>query len=161
MGEGGHSPEEAQIPRYNQEWLQYNDDQLALLVKGEDGAQFDWKMHKYSPTEVGNEGIVKTKSGNNYYIFSDRDNTYLVNVGASHDQGKIVSASGKYPVELPPLEFGKPWDVPGFFKTSDVDSLLLRYEMAAEGKTPGRKIDTANPFDKLAEIKGALSRRAR
>jgi hypothetical protein len=161
MAEGGHSPEQASEPEYKQEWLQYNDDQLALLITGEQGAKFDWNMHKYSPTEIGNEGILKTKSGNNYYIFTDRDKTYLVNARETHEQKKIIAASGEYPLELPPLEFGKPWNASGFYHTSDIESLLLRYKIAAKDTTQGRKIDSPNPFDKYAEMKGALSKRAR
>src|SRR5438270_9822363 len=147
MPEGAESQYPSKIehldkPFYNQETLQYHDNQLALHLTGELRALFDFKKHKYSPTELRGEAIVSTKSGNDYYIFTS-DRTYVMNTHKTDDQGKLVGYYKEFPVELPPIEFGKPWNVPGLFQTSDVDSLLLRYKKGDNG----RRIDEGNPFD--------------
>jgi hypothetical protein len=145
--------EQGSIPEYKQEIVQYQDDQLALSITGETGAKFDFDKHKWSPTEPTGEGIVSTKSGNDYYIFTRHKRTHVVNTRESDKRGELVAADiEQYPAQLPPMEFGKPWKIPGFYTTSDVESILLRYKVAVSGHDVGRKIDGPNPFDKYQSL---------
>jgi hypothetical protein len=135
-------------PRYNQEILQYQNNQLVLRLTGERGTVFDFDLHKYSPTKQQNEAIASTKSGNDYYIFTKGDRTYIVNIGETNEQGKLIAAYKEFPADLPQIEFGRPWKIPGFYHTSDVESILLKYKIG----DIGHKIDEPNPFDKYINL---------
>ena len=157
MPEGGETQqlsrkEQESTPVYNQETVQYQDDQLALSITGDRGAKFDFENHKWSPTEPMGEGIVSTKSGNDYYIFTRHKRTYIVNTRETTEQGKVIAAAKESPAQLPPVEFGKPWKIPGFYTTSDIESVLLRYKVAVPGHNVGRPRDEPNPFDKYQSL---------
>jgi hypothetical protein len=80
------------------------------------------------------EVIVSTKSGNDYYIFTDAEKgiTYVVNTRETIRRGKLVAAHTKqYPGHLPAVELGKPWEIPGFYTTSDAESIILKYKIAS------------------------------
>jgi hypothetical protein len=131
-------------PEYKQEIVQYQNGPLALCLTGERGAKLDFALHKYSPTRPMREAIVSTKSGNDYYILTNGGRTYVINTRESSEQGKLVAAYKEFPADLPPIEFGKPWTIPGFYTTSDVESVLLKYKIGDIGE---RKINEPNPFD--------------
>jgi hypothetical protein len=154
-GAEGHQPsriEQGSTPEYQQETLQYQNGQLALKITGEQGAKFDFDKHKWSPIESMGEGIVSTKSGNDYYIFTKNDRTYVVNTRESDRGEKLVAAYKEFPAQLPSVELGKPWEIPGFCTTSDVESVLLKYKIADPNQNVGRKIDDPNPFDKYQSL---------
>jgi hypothetical protein len=50
--------------------------------------------------------------------------------------------------QLPPVKFGEPWVIPGFYRTTDVKSVFLRYKVANTGHDVGLRIGKTNPFDK-------------
>lgn len=130
---------------YHQETLQYPDGQLALKITGESGEVFDWE-HKWSPSQEG-EAILTTQSGNSYFIHNGHQATYIVNMGETARLGKPVAAiSTGYPTEFPPVEFGTPWEVPGFVRTTPVQSVLLRYKVATEGNRLGTAVQEEDPF---------------
>ena len=135
---------EYSIPGYKQVTLQYRDQQLALLLTGERGRKFDWDKFKWTPTDLWKEGIVSTLSGNDFYIYTGAGNTYIVNTGESERTGALVAAAKPFPAQLPPIAFGEPWNIPGFYQTSDVESILLGYKMG----DIGHKIDEPIPFEK-------------
>jgi hypothetical protein len=96
--------EQRDAPEYKQETVQYQDDQLALSITGELGAKFDFDKHKYSPTELFGEGIVSTKSGNDYYLFTRHHRTYVVNTRESVKRGELVGTYFKQSqAQLPPI----------------------------------------------------------
>jgi hypothetical protein len=72
----------------------------------------------------------------------------VVNTRETDEQGKLVAIYKEFPAHLSPIEFGKSWENPGDFTTSDIESILLRYKL---GDT-GRKIDEENPFDKYKHL---------
>lgn len=154
--------EQGSTPKYNQESVQYQNGQLALNITGESGAQFDFNQHKWSPTRPMGEGIVSTKSGNDYYIFTDAEKgiTYVVNTRETVRRGKLVAAhTEQYPGYLPAVEFGQPWDLPGFYITSDVESILLKYKKASNNYADvDRKIDGPNPFDTYKSLLSKTTR---
>jgi len=43
----------------------------------------------------------------------------------------------EFPRNLPPLEFGKPWAVPGFDEAENITGLLLNYKIASVGLDDG------------------------
>jgi len=157
--EGLHQNKKEQLnePEYTQETLQYADDQLALYLTGERGAKFNFDEHKWSPTERSGEAIITTESGNEYHMFNRRHHIYIVNTNESEKQGKLVIGRYAPNITPPPIEFGKPWKIPGFYTTTEVDSVLLRYKVVAPGKEVGHKIDSPNPFDKYQRLLGRLA----
>ena len=142
--------EQEYLSRYRLETLQYHNQQLALLitgerVTGERGTKFDWEKFKWTPYEPGDEGLVSTQSGNDYYIYVDDDErTWFVNTWESERTGNIVAVYQYLYKNLPPIAFGEPWNIPGFNPTSDVQSLLLKYKIGDSG----HKIDAPIPFEK-------------
>ena len=68
---------------------------FGYLITGERGTIFDWDKFKWSPTEPGEEGIVSTASGNDYYIHTDWRRTYIVNTRESERKGQLVAAYSK------------------------------------------------------------------
>lgn len=144
---------ELQIPKYTEETVQYKNGQLAIRLHGEFGTKFDFAKHKWSPTEPGEQAIVSTESGNDYYIFTDGHwRTYIVNTGESVRTGRLVAAYRDFPAKLPQVQFGKSWNIPGFYRTTGVERILLRYKIAPEGHSVGSAIDGPNPFDKYQNI---------
>jgi hypothetical protein len=85
-------------------------------------------------------------------IFTKRGHTYIVNTRETDKQGKLIADEKASPAQLPPVEFGNAWKIPGFYTTSEVESILLRYKMAADGHDVGHKIDSPNPFDKYINL---------
>lgn len=157
MSEGaeGQKPsriEQGSAPEYKRETVQYQNGQLAVRITGDRGAKFDFDMHKWSPTKLMRKGIVSTKSGNDYYIFTRSDHTYIINTRETIKRGKLVAVYKEYPAHLPLIELGKSWKSPGFYATSDVESVLLKYKVTAPEQNMGRKIDDPNPFDTYEDI---------
>lgn len=142
---------ESLAPDCHEALLQYNDNQLVIRVTGDPGVKFDFEQHKYNPVNPWGEGIVTTLSGNEYFIFRRSLSlpATILNTRESIKQGRLIAAYFKQrDFELPPVEFGKPWAIPGFYTTSAVRSLLLGSGVASPDHTVGRKLDEPNPFDK-------------
>ena len=137
--------EQEQLLTYKSEILQYHDQQLGYLITGEQGTKFDWEKFKWTPYEPGEEGLVSTRSGNEYYIYVDDDErTWIVNTRESERTGNIVAVHQYFYQDLPPITFGEPWRIPNFYRTSAVESILLGNQF---GDT-GNKIDEPIPFTK-------------
>ena len=136
--------EQEQLLTYKLEILQYHDQQLGYLTTGERGTIFDWDKFKWSPTEPGEEGIVSTVSGNDYYIYAARRNTYIVNTRESERTGRLVGTAQPTPAQLPPIVFGAPWKIPDFHTTTEVERILLGSQFG----DIGNKIDEPIPFTK-------------
>ena len=157
VGGGGqphHPDSQSHEPRPRREVVQYPDGQCALSLTGELGTTFDFQGHKWSPTDLLGEGVVKTRSGNDYYIFtSDQTNsTYILNTNVSREKGTPeVDVRRKRPVILPPVEFGRPWEIPGFYTTTPVTEVLLKYTETAPGQEGYKQIDK-NPFEEYKNI---------
>jgi hypothetical protein len=142
-------------PAWQDELLQYSDNQLAIRVTGNPGVIFEFAKHKYNPVDPWGEGIVSTRSGNDYFIFRRSLSlpATIVNTRESIKQGKpIVAHFTPRDFELPHVEFGKPWAIRGFYTTSAVCSILLASSVASPGHPVGREIDKPNPFDKYWRI---------
>jgi hypothetical protein len=136
MAEKGERRKSSRIEQEHPLWyeldiLQYRDQQLGYLITGERGTIFDWDKFKWSPTEPGEEGIVSTASGNDYYIYAGRRNTYIVNTRESERTGRFVGAAQPTPAQLPPIVFGTPWRIPGFYTTTEVERILLGSQFGA------------------------------
>jgi hypothetical protein len=133
------------LTTYKLDTLQYRDQKLALLITGERGTKFDWDRFKWTPTEPEEEGIVSTASGNDYYIYTDWQRTYIVNTRESERKGQLVAAYSKgIKARLPEITFGEPWRIPGFYTTTEIESILLKYKIGDIGD----KIDEPIPFEK-------------
>lgn len=149
-----------------QEIIQYNDGQLALRIEGEKGEVFDWTKHKYDPDgHPDNAAIVLTESGNGYYVKGGWNSPMrIVNIGESIRQGKLVAAERQDDSHgIPNVTFGESWEVPGFYTTSPVRTIFLKYKQTTPGTThPGaRKIDAEgkadpNPFDEYERFVAQL-----
>jgi hypothetical protein len=94
-----------------------------LLITGERGTRFDWDKFKWTPKEPGQEGIVSTVSGDDYYIYTSWENTYIVNTKESERTRRLVAAAQPFPARLPPISFGEPWRIPGFYTTTEVEHM--------------------------------------
>jgi hypothetical protein len=154
MAEGAQSPEKSiKPPELKQEAVQYKDRGTAIRISGEKGAKFDfYGENKHSPEESGHMGIVVTESGNRYIIAENsKGDTYVVDARSSDEQGKLVALrrSGEdASTKLPPLEFGKPWEI-GPIKTTEVKQLVLETGQVALGDEPlpgHSQVDAPSPF---------------
>src|SRR4051794_22093369 len=120
MGEGTWSPEQGRQPAYRSEVVEYQGRHLAMRFKGDLGAKIDFEQspENYNPIHPGRQGIVTACSEKNYYITHDHEGViYVVDIDKTKKAGKLVSAySQKEKAQIPPIEFGKPWDVPGLGK---------------------------------------------
>lgn len=141
---------------YKQQRVQYNDNLMALRITGKEGAKFTFnKNHKYSPAN-GNDAIVSTVSGENYYVAeAKRGGVYFVDIQETVKQGKLVSTyiedMEDIPEEQRSVKFGKQWEIPGVVKTSsDVKEILLNYKGSFEKL--GHQVDAPNPFTKNRQL---------
>jgi len=146
--------ERLSAPSEEQETLQYSDGQLVLRYTGETGAVFDWGKHKWGPHHVGNEAILMTESGNAYYFHNAPQELYVVNIGETMKTKKLVGASNpNYNAELPAVEFHRSYQIPGFYGTTPVREVLLRYYKVASKDQPlGREIAQPSPFAQYREL---------
>jgi hypothetical protein len=136
--------EQEPLSDYKLEILQYHDQRIGLLITGERGTRFDWDKFKWTPKEPGQEGIVSTASGNDYYIYTSWENTYIVNTRESERTGRLVAAAQPFSARLPPIAFGESWRIPGFYTTTEVERMLLGSQFG----DIGNKIDEPIPFTK-------------
>jgi hypothetical protein len=150
MAEGTSSEKLIKPPASKEQMLQFPDGHLAIKVTGEKGAKYDLndESQKYNPVN-GNEAIVGTASGNEYYIVHDQKaGTYVVNIGATRDQEKLVAAyrpPENADSDFPPLEFGKKWNI-GAFETTEVSGLLLKHRAGEKGYAGATQVDVPDPF---------------
>jgi hypothetical protein len=157
-----HEKDACREAKVVQEVVQYEDDQLALKLSGDRGAVVNLETHKYSPTSHLGEGIISTASGNEYYILTSRGRTYIVNTNETLKKGRLVLLCDGYDAEsLPPVKLGEPWLVPGFFRTTSVVSVLLKYKVAALGSDVWHKVTGPNPFDSHRMLLKKQENRAR
>lgn len=149
---------ERQLGQTHQEIVQYNDGQLAIKISGHQGDGIDFSKHKWGPDKLDGEAIVLTESGNGYYVWTNEDHTLVVNAGETKRQGHLVAAENKhYPVHFPPIEFEKSWHIPGFYDTSPVKSVLMKYKWAHPNSKVGKQVDlpdtdTPNPFVQMKKL---------
>ncbi len=130
-----------------EEIVEFKNGHLALRFRGAPDTQLDftkWK-HKYNPfdSSLANSAIVSTKSGKEYYIAPDANGIYIVDIAETLSKGQLVAA---YNVEPPPIEWGKPWDIPELGKTDDVKELLVKYLVVSPGAGIGRELNIDDPF---------------
>ena len=159
MSEGNEPPERlAKQPTLHWENRVYKDRHTAVKIAGETGATFDFYKNKYSPENTGKMGIVETESGNRYIIVDSKDgDTYIVNATATGESGKPVAlrrANKDYAYNpLPPIEFGKPWEV-GEFTTTNIQHIILETgEVALKDRPVGyNQVDAPNPFRQYREL---------
>lgn len=126
----------------HQEMVQYNDGGVALCFRtpgdvlklGYDST-FKYARFLHSGGS-GNMAIVKTKSGNAYVI----------------GQGIVINArerkAYRLPDELPEIEIGKSWLIPGVQQTSDIEEVQFRYKTAPDGYGEVQ-VDRPSPFPAL------------
>jgi hypothetical protein len=120
------------------ETVQYNDGAVTLVFKTPGdllklGNDSKFKYAQNLDTKYGNMVIVRTKSGNAY--------------GIGH--GVVINAresmAHRLPHELPDIEIGKSWLIPGVSQTSDIESVQFNYKSADQGYGD-RQIDQPSPF---------------
>jgi hypothetical protein len=153
MAEEAHSPEHSYQPAYRSEVIEYKDRRLAVRVRGDLGSQINFQefQHSYNPLHQSSEGIVTAASEKDYYITHDHDgNTYLVDIAETMMSGKLVSVQlPEDPAKIPPVQFGKPWDIPGMGKTAAVREVVLSKGAVAVGDAKGgQKSNRPDPFSK-------------
>ena len=123
----------------HQEMIQYNDGEIALgfrtpgdVLKLGNDSTFKYARFLHNGGS-GDMAIVRTKSGNIYGI----------------GQGVVINArermAYRLPDELPEIEIGKSWLMPGIQQTSDVEEVQFRYKIAPEGYGEVQ-VDKPSPF---------------
>jgi hypothetical protein len=150
MGREFTKASEESLPLLHEDIIEFIDGALAIRIRGVRGATFNFGdgSHKYDPADdITQDAIVRTKSGNTYFISHDsHGGTYVVNTRETERSGRLVAAySAGRPTPLPKLEFGRPWSV-AELHTSDVTALLLQYKVAEGSPGLGRRVDQPNPF---------------
>jgi hypothetical protein len=148
-GAGGSFDQEHE-PGWKQAGIEFDGGLTALRIYGDRGAKYriGREQFKYDPSDMGQRSIVRTKSGNEYYIADDRSGSkFIVNINETINSGSLVAA---YATELehqvPPIEFHKPWNTPGFYTTSNVLDILVQYKGYEPGKSGFSREHRKDPF---------------
>lgn len=131
------------------EHVQFNDGEVALkFATAGDVLELGYGSgFKYACTvhmEGGDIAVVKTKSGNQYAI----GNGAILN--------KKENGGWELPIELPPIEIGKQWEIPGIGTTSDVEEVWFRYKSSPSGAEDSQ-VDRPSPFPRIAQQLQSIS----
>ena len=121
----------------SQETVEYNDGAVNLLF-AEKGDRIVWGEHKYA-NPIGSpfdRVIVRTRSGNRYIL----GDGLAISV-----REKTVFDLYDMKEELPDIEIGGAWTIPGYVHTTDIENVELQYKIMPGGGS--RQIDRPNPFD--------------
>lgn len=134
----------------HQEMVQYSDGEVALSFRTPSdilklGYDSDFKYARVTSPSSGDMAIVRTKSGNLYGL----------------GRGIVINArerkAYRLPEELPDIEIGKSWLIPGVSQTSDIEEVQFRYKVAPEGYGE-RQVDKPSPFPALGtQLEQALN----
>lgn len=132
-------------PFAHQEMIQYNDGEtvLGFRTPGDRLELGEGSRHKYARNfDLSDMALIKTKSGNRYALGHG--------VVLNHNANRVY----RLPAQLPDLTIGEPWEIPGVGRTTDIESVQLRWKVAAPGYGDVQ-VDEPCPFPRIEQVLSA------